>query len=97
MNEDAQQLKKASGWGMAWGFLTMLFGFMAIGSPFVSGLAVTVAIGIALLAAGVSMLIYSFQAPSLGRGTLLLSGTPSKRRWTRPAACAIHSHRAGSS
>lgn len=67
MNENAQQLKKVSGWGMAWGILTMVCGFVAIGSPFVSGLAVTLFIGIALLAAGISMTVFSFQAPSLGK------------------------------
>ena len=54
MNESAQVLKSASRWGMIWGFLTILFGFFAIGSPFVSGLAVAMFIGIALLAAGIS-------------------------------------------
>ena len=65
MNENAKELKSASGWGMVWGILTMLCGFMAIGAPFASGLALTMVFGIALLAAGVSMLIYAFQAPSL--------------------------------
>ena len=72
MNENVQQLKSASGWGMVWGILTIIFGFMAIGAPFASGLAVTVVVGIALLAAGVSMLIYAFQAPSLGKILLKL-------------------------
>ena len=70
MNENAHALKSASRWGMIWGFLTILFGFFAIGSPFVSGLAVAMFVGIALLAAGISMTIYAFQAPSLGRGIL---------------------------
>ena len=70
MNENAQALKSASRWGMIWGFLTILFGFFAIGSPFVSGLAVAMFVGIALLAAGISMTIYAFKAPSLGRGIL---------------------------
>lgn len=67
MNEGGQQLKKLSGWGMVWGILTILFGLMAIGAPFVSGLAVAMLVGIALLAAGISMTIFSFQAPSLGK------------------------------
>ncbi len=72
MNENATQLKKASGWGMVWGILTILFGLFAIGSPLASGLAVTLVIGITLLAAGVSMLIFAFQAPSLGKILLKL-------------------------
>lgn len=67
MNESSQQLKKLSGWGMVWGFLTILFGFMAISAPYVSGRAVALLVGIALLAAGISMTIFSFQAPSLGK------------------------------
>ena len=72
MNDTATELKKASGWGMAWGILTILFGLFAIGSPLASGLAVTLVIGIALLAAGVSMLVFAFQAPSLGKVLLKL-------------------------
>ena len=72
MNENATQLKKASGWGMAWGILTILFGLFAIGSPLASGLAMTLVIGVTLLAAGVSMLIFAFQAPSLGKILLKL-------------------------
>ena len=72
MNENAQELKKASNRGMIWGILTILFGFLAIGAPVASGVAVTLMVGIALLAAGVSMLIFAFQAPSLGKILLKL-------------------------
>ena len=72
MNEVSTELKKASGWGMAWGILTILIGLFAIGSPLASGLAVTLVIGISLLAAGVSMLVFAFQAPSLGKILLKL-------------------------
>lgn len=72
MNEQADQLKKVSGWSMVWGILTILIGFMAMASPLASGLAVAVVVGIALLAAGVSMTIYAFQAPSLGKILLKL-------------------------
>ncbi len=67
MSEDAQALKTVSGWGMLWGILTILFGFMAMGAPLQSGLAATLVVGAALLAAGVSMIIFSFQTPSLGK------------------------------
>lgn len=72
MNENATQLKKASGWGMAWGFLTILIGLFAIASPLASGLAVTLVIGITLVAAGVSMLVFAFRAHSLGKILLKL-------------------------
>ena len=67
MSESASELKKASGMGMLWGILTIIFGFMAMGAPLQSGLAVTIVVGIALFAAGISMVIFSFQAPSLGK------------------------------
>ena len=70
MNEGAQVLKNASRLGMLWGVLTILFGLLAIGSPLYSGLAVAVLVGFALVAAGISMTIFAFQAPSLGRGIL---------------------------
>jgi uncharacterized membrane protein HdeD (DUF308 family) len=72
MNEEARAPKSASRLGMVWGILTMLFGLFAIASPLYSGLAVAMMVGIALVAAGVSMTIFAFQAPSLGRGVLKL-------------------------
>lgn len=72
MSEVSHDIKKASRAGMVWGILTIIFGFLAIGSPFLSGVAVAVMVGIALLAAGLSMTIFAFQAPSLGRGLLRL-------------------------
>ncbi len=70
MSENAQVLKQASRGSMIWGFLTLLFGLFAIASPYIAGLSTAVFIGIALLAAGVSMAIFAFQAPSFGRGIL---------------------------
>jgi len=65
MNENPQALKSTSRLGMLWGILTILLGFFAIGSPLYSGLAVAVMVGIALVAAGISMTLFAFQAPSL--------------------------------
>jgi len=70
MNNTAQPLKKASNRGVVWGILTIFLGVLAIGSPLVSGLAVAITIGVILLAAGFSMTLFGFQAPSLGRGVL---------------------------
>jgi uncharacterized membrane protein HdeD (DUF308 family) len=72
MNENAAAPRGASSLGMLWGILTILFGLFAIGSPLYSGLAVAMMLGIALVAAGASMTIFAFQAPSLGRGVLKL-------------------------
>lgn len=70
MNESVGDLKKASRGGMIWGVVTLILGIVAMGSPLVSGLAVSVVVAIALIAAGVAMTIYAFQAASLGRGIL---------------------------
>jgi len=70
MNEEAAVLKSVSRMGMMWGILTILFGVLAIGSPLVTGLAISMLVAIALILAGVSMTIFAFQAPSLGRGML---------------------------
>jgi uncharacterized membrane protein HdeD (DUF308 family) len=56
--------------GLAWGLLTLVCGLLAVGAPVLSGLGVVLLIGAALLAAGVSMLLFAFRAPSLG-GTVL--------------------------
>ncbi|MEJ2384725.1 MAG: DUF308 domain-containing protein [Xanthomonadales bacterium] len=58
--------------GVLWGVLTLVCGAFAVGAPFVSGLAVTLMIGIALLAGGVSMLVFAWRAPSLGGVVLKL-------------------------
>ena len=72
MNNESRELKQASRRGMLWGALTLLLGLFAIASPVIPGLAVTIMVGAALLLAGISMTVYAFQAPSLGRGILKL-------------------------
>ena len=72
MNENATAPNGAPKPGMLWGILTMFFGLFAIGSPLYSGLAVAMMVGFALVAAGASMTVFAFRAPSLGRGMLKL-------------------------
>ena len=72
MNENATAPNGAPKQGMLWGILTMFFGLFAIGSPLYSGLAVAMMVGFALVAAGASMTVFAFRAPSLGRGMLKL-------------------------
>jgi len=66
MNETAQSLKTTSRRGMIWGILTIFLGLLAIGSPFIAGVWTTIFIAISLLAAGIVMIVFAFQAPSLG-------------------------------
>ena len=49
MNDSAEPLKQASRMGIIWGILTIILGILAIGSPLVSGLAVALLVGMALL------------------------------------------------
>jgi len=64
----AADIRSASRWGLLLGILTLVFGFLCIGSPLVSGLAVATVVGILLIMAGISQLIFAFQAGSVGRG-----------------------------
>ena len=72
MNDNAKSMTKGPGWGIAWGILTIVFGLLAMSAPLVSGLAVTLLIGYVLLGGGIAMLIFAFQAPSLGKVLLKL-------------------------
>lgn len=72
MNDTAKSMTKGPGWGIAWGILTIVFGLLAMSAPLVSGLAVTLLIGYVLLGGGIAMLIFAFQAPSLGKVLLKL-------------------------
>jgi uncharacterized membrane protein HdeD (DUF308 family) len=71
MNETNQELKQAFGAVTIWGVLTIILGILAMGSPLVTGMALAVLIGIALLVSGLSQTVYAFKSSSLGQGLLL--------------------------
>ena len=58
--------------GLLWGFLMLVFGALAAGAPFLTGLAVTLSIGVTLLAGGAAMLLFALRTPSLGGAVLKL-------------------------
>ena len=70
----APKAAKNAGWIVALGVLTVIAGFMAMGSPLASGLVVVVFIGIAMAIAGVARTIGAFSAGSFGQGTLAFIG-----------------------
>lgn len=70
MNEASQDVRNASGLITVWGILTIVLGFLAMGAPLVTGLALAVMIGIAMILAGLLQTIYAFHAGSVGRGIL---------------------------
>jgi uncharacterized membrane protein HdeD (DUF308 family) len=70
----AQQAKKNAGWLVALGVVTVIAGFLSIASPLLSGLGVSVLIGIAMVVAGVARIVAAFHAGSFGQGALAFLG-----------------------
>ena len=60
-------MKRVSVW---WGIAVMLLGMLAILAPVISGIAIAVVVGIALTAAGVVQVIFTFHSQTFGRGLL---------------------------
>jgi uncharacterized membrane protein HdeD (DUF308 family) len=63
-------IRKNAGLAIAVGVLMSIVGILAIGSPFVVGLSVSVFAGFMLLIAGIGQLVLAFKAGSFGRGLL---------------------------
>ena len=76
----AEKAKKNAGLLVGLGVLTVIAGFLAIGSPMVSGLGVSIFIGIALVIAGVARTVGAFSAGSFGRAPSR-SSAESSRSW----------------
>ncbi len=72
MHEPTKSIRQASGAVTLWGVLTIVSGFFAMGAPLVTGLALAMLIGVAMIAAGLMQTIYAFQARSVGGGILRL-------------------------
>lgn len=53
------------------GILMLICGFLAIGSPFVAGMSVTVVVGIMLIVGGISECFLAFKAGAFGQGLLI--------------------------
>ena len=65
-----EKAKKHAGWLIVLGIVEIVAGTLAIGGPFVAGLAVTVMVGIAFLLGGGARLVGAFMADSFGAGAL---------------------------
>jgi len=70
----AQEAKKNAGWLVALGVLTVITGVLAMGSPLISGMSVSVLVGITMAIAGVARTIGAFRAGSFGQGALAFVG-----------------------
>ncbi len=63
-------IKQNSGWAIAIGVLSVIMGLLAIMTPYIAGLSVTVVVGALLSVSGVSQLIFAFKTGSFGKGLL---------------------------
>lgn len=71
MNADNTGLQNV-GSRMRWmGWLSIIFGILAIAMPWVAGQSILMMIGILVMAAGIMRMIWAFQAGSLGKGILV--------------------------
>jgi len=64
-------IKRHAGLGMALGIGIVIAGVLAVISPFIAGLSVTIAVGVLLLVSGGSRLFLAFKMGSFGRGLLV--------------------------
>jgi len=62
----AQIVHHASTWSTVWGVLLIVFGMLAVGSPFLAAVAVSVVLAWLIILAGVVHLILAFQAHRAG-------------------------------
>jgi len=57
---------------MRWmGWLSIIFGILAIAMPWVAGQSILLMVGVLVMAAGIMRMIWAFQAGSLGKGILV--------------------------
>ena len=66
-------IKRHAGLGMALGIGIAIAGVLAIISPLVAGLSVTIAVGVLLIVSGASRLFLAFKMGSFGRGLLMFA------------------------
>lgn len=64
-------IKRHAGLGMALGIGIVIAGVLAVISPFIAGLSVTIAVGVLMIATGVSRLFLAFKMGTFGRGLLM--------------------------
>jgi len=64
-------IKKNARLAVIVGVLMLICGFLAIGSPFVAGMSVTVVVGVMLIVGGISECFLAFKAGAFGQGLLI--------------------------
>ena len=71
MNAETPVLQKVSSSMRLMGWLSIIFGVLAIAMPWVAGQSILMMVGILVMAAGIMRMIWAFQAGSLGKGVLV--------------------------
>jgi len=63
-----EEAKKNAGLLIFLGVLTVVFGFLAIAAPFITGIAVTIFVGVLLVFMGVAQVVHTFKSKQWGTG-----------------------------
>lgn len=71
MNTEKSELQKATGTMKIMGVLTIIFGILAMASPWVAGQSVLWLIGVMVMGGGLMRMFWAFKAGSLGKGILV--------------------------
>lgn len=70
MNETTELARAGARVGTTWGVVVIVLGILAIAMPLLTGLALTVTLGVILFATGIAQMAYAFQSKSFGEGAL---------------------------
>jgi len=67
----ARSLKANARWAVIIGIVMVVAGMLAITSPFVAGISITIMVGVILAVSGISQCFLAFKAGAFGRGLVL--------------------------
>lgn len=70
MNEIENMIKTGSRVGTTWGIIVIILGMFCIAVPWITGLGVTMMLGVALIATGIAQFFYVFKSNSFGSGAM---------------------------
>ena len=91
MNDLADATSSASKAATWWGIAVVVLGVLAIGMPLLTGVAITISIGVILIATGIAQIVFALQSHSFGSGVLrfgfgVLAGLCGLSLVTQPGA-----------
>ena len=68
MNEATNLARTGARVGTTWGIVVMILGILAIALPLLTGVALTMTLGVILFATGIAQVVYTFSSKSFGEG-----------------------------